>query len=345
MFHFENFDFHSDGQKISAYSIESAELKLFCTNYGAKIISILVKDANENWIDVVAGYDTIQDYLTRSAYFGALCGRYANRLKFGQFSIDRQKYQLELNCGKHHLHGGSKGLQSKIWSIKEQRQDNIIFTTICPDSEMGYPGNLEIEYSISINKNKLKLEYSASTDKPTIVNLAPHSYFNLNGKGNILNHQLAIAADEFCDLDRDSIPTGKFRSVEGTAFDFRNEKSIGHEIKSMHPIIQNASGYDINYIIKSTDGPIATLKADLTHIQMDVFSSQPGLQLYTCNWKNKTEHGKNKALYREYSFVCLEPQHFPDSPNHSHFPNTIVRPGQRYQHFTEYIFSSKEKLK
>ncbi|HQX44932.1 MAG: galactose mutarotase [Saprospiraceae bacterium] len=318
------------------------------SNYGAKLISLFVPDAHGQLADVVAGYDTIEEYLKGCPYYGAICGRYANRIAYGKFSLGMKKYQLDTNLPPHMLHGGSKGIQSHVWAWTEQTEKIAALKLGSPDGDMGFPGSLEITIKYSIESDhSLLIEYQATSDQDTVINLATHSYFNLRGKGDILNHRLQISAHQITEIDQDCIPTGRLISITDTPLDFRKEKEIGSEINSGHSLMRWTNGYDHNFVLDEgnhQDKQAAVLSDLDSGRRMIISTSQPGLQLYTCNWGADTDAGKNGSIYQARSFVCLEPQHFPDSPNHSAFPDTTLKVGDTYQHWCRYRFENFKTL-
>ncbi|MBK9630678.1 MAG: galactose mutarotase [Saprospiraceae bacterium] len=332
-FNLQNYIKTLSAGKIQAFLLQNDQIRVLISNYGAKIISLWVPDRDGNWIDLVAGYDSIDEYLTGSAYYGAVCGRYANRIANAAFHLNDKEYILDANHGKHILHGGSEGFHKKIWWVLSFGDDVLKLGLTSPDGEMGFPGELNIELHYHLINSSLHIQYSAQTNKPTVVNIATHSYFNLQGHGDILSHQLQINAESITEIDSEKIPTGKYIPIVNTSFDFTKSRAIGIQDKDQNKMFD----YDHNFILK--DASFAAIMSSSTSgIQMKIHTSQPGLQLYTCNWGSKTDLGKNKKNYRAHSFVCLEPQHFPDSPNHPHFPSTVLEPGNTYEHWCSYSF-------
>jgi aldose 1-epimerase len=328
-------------QEVKEFTIANKFIKLSCSNFGAKIMSILISQKENSYIDITGGYDTIEEYISGNPAFGALCGRYANRIAYGKFTLNGINYQCDQNNGDHTLHGGHDGLFKSLWDVIEVTESSIHFRTILKDGHMGFPANIVIDYKMSIEENSICLKYEAQTDADTIINLAPHSYFNLNGSGTILNHLLQINADCITPIDSSCIPTGEYQFVESSPFDFRTLKRIGQDINQENEQLAFGKAYDHNFVLDKKDPNelAATLIGDQSELIMKVYTSQPGLQLYTCNWDiKKEETGKNKQKYTRHSFVCLEPQHYPDSPNKKHFPSTILRKNERYSHFTKYEF-------
>lgn len=330
---------------MQVYPLHSNYLRAEIIPFGARLMSLKILDKENTWINVTGGYDTVEAYTNKNNYYGAICGRYANRIAFGKFILNHQTFQLDINHGQHHLHGGAVAIHNQYWSVVDHAKDRISFKITLQDGEMGYPGEMEISLQYSFqNEHTLRMDYNAITSKDTIINLAPHSYFNLAGHGNILNHELKIMSTCFTPIDETSIPTGEVRLVQGSVFDFLEYKKIGCDIDQADDQLMIAKGYDHNYILQTRQpesDPIALLYEPISRRRLSLFSSQPGLQLYTCNWdEGRTEEGYGGQIYQRHSFVCLEPQHFPDSPNHINFPSVVLRAGEKYQHFTKYKFET-----
>ncbi|MBK7242598.1 MAG: galactose mutarotase [Saprospiraceae bacterium] len=324
--------------------INKHQVSVIISNYGARILKINCPDKNGHIDDIVGGFDSIQEYLNRNQYYGAICGRYANRIARGRFTLNNTNFQLDINHPPHHLHGGTHGIHTKIWDIQVEDNSSLKATLKCDSGEMGYPGNLDISLYFKLNDdNQLVLKYEATSDLDTIINLAPHSYFNLGGTENILDHRLQIHAHHITEIDTDCIPTGHFLNIENTDLDFNLPKCIGEDIQSTMNQMQICKGYDHNYVLlkdRDLNKPVAILSEYNSGRTLSIYTSQPGLQLYTCNWGDKTEIGKGNKIYRTRSFVCLEPQHFPDSPNHNHFPTTVLKVNETYSHYTIYEFGT-----
>lgn len=331
-----------DGEKVDLYTLTNRNnMVVKITNYGAIVTSILVPDKKGEIADVVLGFDTLGGYLGEHPYFGAVVGRYGNRIARGTFTLDGVTYKLATNNGSHHLHGGIKGYDKVVWLAEEVTKENevgIKLSYLSKDGEEGYPGNLSVTaiYTLTEN-NELQIDYTAETDKATPVNLTHHSYFNLEGagSGDIQGHKLTIHADRYTDVDEELIPTGEIKSVENTPLDFRKPAVIGARIKDVK------GGYDHNYILNNSDGsmrPAASVTAPGPGRVMDVFTTEPAIQFYSGNFLDGSNKGKmGRAYYKHYGF-CLETQHFPDSPNHPAFPSTILKPGEKYRHRTIYKF-------
>src|SRR5690606_16703055 len=298
-------------------------------DYGARIVSILVPDKKGNMTDVVLGFNTIEDYLSATeTYHGVTVGRFANRIANGTFKIEDEVYHVKPNNGPNALHGGAGGFDKKVWDRRVNHHQKVEFYLVSPDGEEGFPGNLIVSvcYAIS-DENELIITYRAHTDKTTVLNLTNHAFFNLNGEGgeSITNHQIKVEADHYLPVDEFQIPTGEFQAVEGTPFDFKQFKSLSEVLDSSHPQIKAAEGFDHNYILKQVAATdvVATAVSPLTGIQLEVLTSEPGIQLYTGNFLNGKDKGKQGQIYKKHDAFCLETQKFPDSPNQPSFPSCI----------------------
>ncbi|MDA3931044.1 MAG: galactose mutarotase [Prolixibacteraceae bacterium] len=339
-----------DNKEVNLYTLVGENgMGMKVTNYGARIVALCVPDKNGNQVDVVLGYDNLDDYKSlREAYLGAAIGRYGNRIAKGKFSLGDQEFQLPQNNGENALHGGPSGYHDKVWDVSNVSDSKIVFTMESPDGDQGYPGNLSISMSYEISaENELIIDYSASTDQVTICNLTNHSYFNLSGDGaaTINDHVLTINSDLITPVDESLIPTGELMPVEGTAFDFNEPTVIGDRIEEDHIQLKYGNGYDHNWIVNKTQEGIelvASVYSPITNIQMDVLSDQPGLQFYGGNFLTGKEIGKAGKAYPFRSALCLETQHYPDSPNQAHFPTTTLLPGDIYKHVCIYKFSVKQ---
>jgi aldose 1-epimerase len=331
------------GKSTSLYTLKNKNgLVVQVTNFGAKIVSIYVPDRNGKFDDIVLGYESVEQYIKGNPYFGAICGRYANRIANGKFIIDSKTYQLPVNNGPNSLHGGPEGFNNQVFEAREvtksQSSQAIVMVYESCDNEMGYPGNLTLKVTYTLtDDNELRLDYEAKTDKTTHVNIASHSFFNLAGEGNgdILNHELTINADRFTPVSEVLIPTGEFRAVAGTPMDFTKAKLIGKEINERYDQLQYGKGYDHNWIINKENAGKLTLAALCYESKsgrvMEVHTTQPGIQLYTGNWLDGSDKGKAGHVYGMRSALCLETQNFPDSPNKPNFPSTILKHGEVYK--------------
>jgi aldose 1-epimerase len=341
-----NFETIIEGKRIELFYISNDNIKVAITNYGARIVGLWIPDKNGKISDINIGYGSINDYLnSNELYYGVIVGRYANRIAKGKFSLNNVEYQLTVNNGPNHLHGGPYGFSQQIWTLAEHKPDRIKLRYFSRDGEESFPGNLDVEVSISIGQNNaLNFDFLAKTDKPTVINLVNHCYFNLAGEGkSIQDHFLMIPADFYTPVDSDLIPTGIFEPVLNSPFNFRQPKKIGFEIDSNHNQIKLGNGYDHNFVLKSEAQPNKYLAAEVyeetTGRNMQIWTTEPGLQLYTGNFMNLADIGKYGNNLNPRTAFCLEAQHFPDSPNHASFPSTVLNPGMVYKSNTSYIFS------
>lgn len=330
------------GKPVQVFTLRNASgVELTAISYGAIITSWRVPDRTGQMADIVLGFDDPADYIKDNArFFGAVVGRYGNRIAKAQFTLDGQTYKLAANNGPNHLHGGVKGFDKVLWEpqpTKSKEGVGVTFTRTSPDGEEGYPGTLKARVSYTLtDNNELIVSYEATTDKATPINLTQHSYFNLAGQGNgdILGHELRINADRYTPVDETLIPTGELATVDGTPFDFRKPTTIGARITSEHPQIQFGRGYDHNWVLaRAGDG--LSLAAEVyepkSGRRLQVSTTEPGMQFYTGNSLDGTVIGKDGRVYRQRYGFCLETQHFPDSPNHATFPSTILRPRATYR--------------
>lgn len=334
----------ADSSVITLYTVTNSNGCIMkVTNYGGIITSLMVPDKNGQLVDVVLGYDSLQGYLDQSPYFGALIGRYGNRIAKGRFTIGNETYNLALNNGPNHLHGGIKGFDKVVWDVEEFSSDTAVglkLHYLSKDGEEGYPGNLDVNVTYTLtNNNSVIFEYNASIDKPCPVNLTQHSYFNLAGKGDILSHELLMSASRYTVVDSTLIPTGELKDVQGTAFDFTKSKPIGRDIKECGG---NPVGYDHNFVFDNpgSGNPMIKLFEPSTGILLEVTTDQPGVQFYSGNFLDGSIRGKNGSVYKQYDGCCLETQHFPDAPNHPDFPSTLLLPGKKYHSVSTYKFST-----
>lgn len=339
-----------DGKQTHLYTLKNKNGAVATlTNYGAHLVSLAVPDKNGKLTDVVIGFDDINGYKNSlSAYYGATIGRYGNRIAKGHFVLDGKGYNLFINNAPNTLHGGKKGFNDVIWDTKQISDHAITFTYLSKDMEEGYPGNLNCKVTYDLmDDNAVKISYEATTDKPTIVNLTNHSYFNLDGigSGTILNHVVELKAANYTPVDPTSIPTGKIAPVAGTPFDFTKPATIGSRIDATDMQLKNGKGYDHNFVLDKHDmnSPVATVTGDKSGIKMEIFTTEPGLQFYSGNFMtgNHTMLGGKKDEYR--TGFAMETQHYPDSPNQPSFPSTVLRPGQVYKTVTIYKFSTVGK--
>lgn len=338
------------GKKVGAYEIGNGQMTAHFTNYGARIVGLWIADQDGALTDVVVGFKNIDRYLTTTeAYFGATIGRYGNRISKGKFTLDGVEYQISINNGPNALHGGKKGFQDVVWDVEQPDSKTLIFSYLSKDGEEGFPGNLRTKVTYSItDKNELRMEYEATTDKKTVINLTNHAFFNLNGEGSgdVLNHSVQIFADKFNPVDNTLIPTGQLQDVLNTPFDFINTKLIGESINDDNEQLKFGKGYDHNFILNGVEQNgmrhAATVKGDKSGIKMDIFTQEPGMQFYSGNFMkgNNTFKGGSTDDFR--TAFAMETQHFPDSPNQPSFPNTALSPGERYHTISIYKFSTEE---
>ncbi|MER3373306.1 MAG: aldose epimerase family protein [Allomuricauda sp.] len=334
------------GKSVKLYWLQRKDLKMAMTNYGGRIISLFVQDKNGNAIDVNIGRSSIKEYMeSPEAYFGATIGRVGNRIANGRFSISGNKYTLPTNDNKNTLHGGYKGFQDVVWDAEQPNGHTLILTYTSPDMEEGFPGNLQTRVTYSLTEdNAVTIEYEATTDKPTVVNLTNHAYFNLNGEGSgsILNHKLQIDADRFTPVDAGLIPTGELREVASTPFDFRKPHTIGKRIEAVNEQLEFGKGYDHNYVLNRDENGLhkaAKVVGDKSGVVMEVFTEEPGIQFYSGNFLASKNTLKSGAKDDFRTAFCLETQHFPDTPNHPEFPSIQLNLGETYHTVTEYRFS------
>ena len=336
------------GEVAHIYTLTNAngcEAKI--TNYGGIVVSLKVPDKTGQLSDVVLGYETLDKYIEKTPYFGALVGRYGNRIGKGKFTLNGKEYTLAVNNGPNHLHGGIIGFDKVVWRAKETRKPEGVgleLTYLSKDGEEGYPGNLSVTVRyLWTNDNELRIDYAATTDKPTVVNLTNHSYFNLACKGDILGHELMIDADKFTPVDEGLIPTGELRNVAGTPMDFRKATAIGARIEQPDEQLKFGLGYDHNWVLNRSGSLrlVARMYEPTTGRVLEVYTTEPGVQFYCGNFLDGTITGKYGTVYHKRYGLCLETQHFPDSPNKPSFPSTVLKPGEKYASTTIYKFATK----
>jgi aldose 1-epimerase len=337
----------ADGTPVELFTIrnrQNAEVRI--TNYGGIVQAFLMPDNSGKVADVVLGYDSLEGYLKKSPYFGCLVGRYGNRIARGKFMLNGQQYILAINNGPNALHGGIRGFDKVVWEPKilTNREGSALeLGYVSKDGEEGYPGTLSVTATYNFSDDSaLRLDYVATTDKDTIINLTQHSYFNLAGTGDILNHDVVIDADKFTPVDSTLIPTGELRSVTGTPFDFRRPTPIGACINQEDEQLKFAGGYDQNWVVNKEPGELkraAIVREPASRRVLEVFSTEPGLQFYSGNFLDGSITGKAGWVYERRNGFCMEPQHFPDSPNHSGFPSVVLRPGEVYRNTIVYKIS------
>jgi aldose 1-epimerase len=342
-----------DGQSVDIYTLRNSHgMEARITNYGGIVVSLTAPDRDHKFADVVLGYNNLESYLKPPfPYFGAIIGRYGNRIAKGRFTLNGVEYKLATNNGENHLHGGIKAFDKVVWTVKQVRTTPagpaLFLTYLSKDGEEGYPGNLTVNVVYTLtHKNELKIDYTATTDKDTVTNLTHHSYFNLAGEGNgdILDHRLVIKADRFVPTDAAAIPTGDLRSVAGTPFDFRTSTAIGARINQDDEQLKLGKGYDHTWVVNGRAGALrqaAIAYEAKSGRVMEVWTTEPGVQFYTGNYLDGTLTGKSGKPYPHRSGFCLETQHYPDSPNQPNFPTTTLKKGATYRSTTIYRFSAR----
>ena len=340
-----------DGTGVDQFILSNNNgMEVRIITYGGVITSWTAPDKNGDYKDIVLGYNTLAEYEAETPYFGALIGRYGNRIAKGKFSLGNQEYTLAVNNGVNHLHGGLKGFDKVVWDAKTIVSDSTVsleLSYLSKDMEEGYPGNLETKVTYTLNnKDELSVNYEATTDKPTIVNLTQHSYFNLTADFNqdILGHELVINADSFLPVDNTLIPTGEFRDVTGTPFDFKTSKAIGTHIDNENIQLKNGLGYDHCWVLNDQDTGVRFVASAYEPVSgrlLEVFSDEPGIQFYSGNFLDGTLTSKNNGVYQHRTGFCLETQHYPDSPNQKNFPSVRLNPGEKYNSKTVFRLAIK----
>jgi aldose 1-epimerase len=335
-----------DGREVHLYTLENSNgMRVKLTDYGAITVSVEVPDKDGKVSDVTLGYDTLEGWLGNTSYFGATVGRYANRIAQGKFELEGQTYTLATNNGENHLHGGIKGFDKVLWKGEMTETDDgvgVRFTRTSPDGEEGYPGNLQVTALYTLTgSDEFKAEFSATADKPTVVNLAHHTYWNLRGpeNGDILGHVLMLNADQYTPVDEGLIPTGELKAVEGTPMDFTQPKPVGRDIAGVE------GGYDHNFVLNGYQPGKVRLAARVTEPTtgriMEIHTDQPGIQFYSGNFLDGSVTGKKGVKYEKHFGFCLETQHYPDSPNKPDFPSVVLKTGQTYKHVMIHKFSTE----
>lgn len=346
----EDFGKTADGQNVELYTLTNdSGVEARITNYGGIVVSLKTPDRNGKLDDIVLGFDNLDEYLKGHPFFGAIAGRYANRIGKGRFTLNGVEYKLAVNNGENHLHGGVKGFDKAVWKARQvPAKDGVALelTHFSKDGDEGYPGNLSVKVVYTLTgRNELKIDYSATTDKDTVINLTNHSYFNLAGQGNgdILNHQVMINADRFTPVDSGLIPTGELRSVKGTPFDFTTPTAIGARVNQDDEQLNFGKGYDHNFALNGQAGTLrqaVKVSEPTTGRVMEVWTTEPGVQFYIGNFLTERA-GKGGKVYDKRSGFCFETQHFPDSPNKPNFPSAVLKKGGRYQTTTVFKFSAQ----
>ena len=342
-----------DGTGVDQFILSNNNgMEVRIITYGGIITSLTAPDKNGDYKDIVLGYNTLAEYEAETPYFGALIGRYGNRIAKGKFSLDNQEYTLAVNNGVNHLHGGLKGFDKVVWDAKTIISDSTVsleLSYLSKDMEEGYPGNLETKVTYTLNnEDELSVSYEATTDKPTIVNLTQHSYFNLTADFNqdILDHEVVINADSFLPVDNALIPTGEFRDVNKTPFDFRKPKAIGQQISDKNTQLEIGMGYDHCWVLNDQDKGlrfVASAYEPASGRMLEVFSDEPGIQLYSGNFLDGTLPNKSNGTYQHRTGFCFETQHYPDTPNQKNFPSVRLNPGEKYNSKTVFRLSAVSK--
>jgi aldose 1-epimerase len=341
----------ADGTSVALYTLRNHHgMTARIATYGGTIVSLTAPDRHGHYADVILGFDKLDDYLAHRTYFGAMVGRYANRIAHGQFTLDGATYKLAVNDGPNALHGGKVGFDKVVWKVAlaklTAQGPRLELTYLSRDGEEGYPGNLKVTATYTLTENNaLRLDYKATTDKPTVVNLTQHTYFNLRGHGDVLDHVVQINANRYTPVDENMIPTGELRTVTGTPFDFREPTAIGARIDGPDPQLQvGAKGYDHNYVMNKPSGKlgvVATAFDPESGRVLEVSSTAPGLQFYTGNGLNGTLTGKGGIVYARRSGFAMEAEAFPDTPNHPDFPSAVLRPGKTYRNTIMFRFYAR----
>jgi len=344
----DSFKKEIDGKQTALYTLKNKNnAEAVFTNYGGRLVSLLVPDKDGKLVDVVVGFKSVGDYeKSTEPYFGATIGRYGNRIAKGKFTLEGKTYSLFTNNGQNTLHGGKKGYQYVVWDAEQPNANTLVLHYLSKDGDENFPGNLDVKVTYTLtDDNELKMDYEAKTDKTTVVNLTNHAFFNLNGDGSgeILNHEVQIYADEYTPVDSTLIPTGKLEKVAGTPFDFTKATTIGARINDKNEQLTFGKGYDHNYVLNKTEGMgmyhAATVKGDKSGVVMDIYTQEPGLQFYSGNFMQSKNTFKTGAKDDFRTAIALETQHFPDSPNQPAFPSTVLKPGQVYKTSSVYKFS------
>lgn len=344
-----NFEMTVGGKATNLYVLTNKNgMEVCATNYGGRIVSVMVPDKNGDFRDVVLGHDSIADYVNIDGNFGALIGRYGNRINKGMFTLDGVEYKLPQNNYGHCLHGGPVGFHHSVWNAEQPNDTTLVLTLKSPDGDAGFPGNLDVKVTYTLTSdNALHLDYTATTDKPTVVNLTNHSYFNLSGdpSKDILDEIVQFNADSITPIDSTFMTDGKLLAVEGTPFDFRTPKAVGKDINADDQQLKNGLGYDHNMVL-STKGDINAVAGSIydpnSGIEMQIFTTEPGIQFYTGNFLDGKVKGKKGIAYPKRSAICVETQHFPNSPNCPNYPSTVLRPGETYRSECIYKFSVRK---
>jgi aldose 1-epimerase len=341
----DKFETTINGKQVGLFNLENNNgLMVQITNYGGRIAALWVPDRDGNFSDIVTGYDSINGFIHNTSYFNGIIGRYGNRIAKGKFTLNGIEYTLAINNAPNALHGGNAGFDHVVWNVTRSTKDSLVLTYLSRNGEEGYPGNLAVQVTYSLNdSNELKIDYLAETDAPTVVNLTNHAYFNLAGhdNGDILGHILMINADKYTPVDSTLIPTGEIDDVTGTPLDFRMPSAIGDRINAGDQQISYGMGYDHNWVLNKTGNEMSLAAEVVEPVSgrvMQIYTNEPGIQFYAGNFLDGTITGKDSTIYEHRQAFCLETQHFPDSPNHENFPGTVLNPGETYRTSTIHRF-------
>ena len=335
----------ADGTAAPIYEISDGRIEARVAAWGARLVSLRTPDRAGKMADIVLGYDTLQDYVNDTkTYFGSTVGRYGNRIALGKFMLDGKQYQIPVNNGVNALHGGMVGFDRKVWDSREI-PNGVEFTLVSPDGDMGFPGTLTLHVRYTLAGDTLRLDYSATADKTTVLNVTNHAYFNLNGddQGDVLGQKLEIMAQEFTPVDAGLIPTGALLPVAGTPLDFRKPEAIGARIHDNNEQMKLGNGYDFNWVLNGPAGELRTAAVvtdEQSGRKLTVATTEPGIQFYSGNFLDGSFTGRHGVKYTQHAGFCLETQHYPDSPNHANFPSTVLRPGQTFHSTTSLTFST-----
>ncbi|MCX5206279.1 galactose mutarotase [Streptomyces sp. NBC_00237] len=349
----ERFGTLPDGTRVDRWTLENGGTRLKVLSYGGVVQALELPDRHGTYANVSLGFDHLDGYLSATTFFGALIGRYGNRIAKGRFTLDGRSHQLSVNDGENSLHGGAQGFDKRIWDVEpfadpSSHEVGLHLHRVSPDGEMGYPGTLRVKVTYALTaRGDWRIDYTATTDRATVVNLTNHTYYQLagEGSGDVLDHQLTLKASRFTPTDTGLIPTGELSRVAGTPFDFRTAKTVGEDIRVSHPQLVTAQGFDHNWVLDKglTARPehFATLRDPGSGRTMRIATTEPGVQFYSGNFLDGTLTGPSGRTYRQSDGLCLETQHFPDSPNHPAFPSTVLRPGRTYRSTTVHSFSAR----
>jgi len=347
----KNFEDVIENKKTDLFILRNkAGAEVCITNYGGRIVSFMVPDREGRLQDVVLGFDKIREYVAKPSSFGATVGRFANRIAYGKFVLDGDTISLDVNDGEHTIHGGADGWRSKVFDAEQPADNSLILSYVSKDGEAGFPGEVQVKVTFSLSdENALRIDYFAETDKKTVINMTNHSFFNLSGNPahTILDHVLLVNADSYTPLNEELITTGTLENVASSPFDFTSPISVKDALSrdSLHEQLQRAQGFDHNYVLRTPgklDVPAAEVYSPSSGITLDVYTTEPGIQVYTGNMLDGSRTGKNGVAYQKQTGLCLEPQHYPDSPNKPAWPSTILEPGQQYASSSIYRFGIKQ---